>query len=184
MRRRFFPDRNNIVFLVRAKPPPRIFHCKCHLLWLLLLRKGLLQTYSTHCFQSELLGGLCPGASKLKCKSGASFGVHLVGQEITKDELARLKGQRSDLRKAMRENRKAAKNAAKRKKRLVKALSMQIYAVQRNLGGSRLYCLLAKTGLWSLRKANVSSVSKRQSARLKDTENKCELDVFKQFGTK
>ena len=129
-------------------------------------------------------GGLCPGASKLKCKSGASFGVHLVGQEITKDELARLKGQRSDLRKAMRENRKAAKNAAKRKKRLVKALSMQIYAVQRNLGGSRLYCQLAKTGLWSLRTANVSSVSKRQSARLKDTENKCELDVFKQFGTK
>ena len=47
-----------------------------------------------------------------------------------------------------------------------------------------LYCLLAKTGLWSLRTANVSSVSKRQSARLKDTENKCELDVFKQFGTK
>ena len=45
-------------------------------------------------------------------------------------------------------------------------------------------CLLAKTGLWSLRTANVSSVSKRQSARLKDAENKCELDVFKQFGTK
>ena len=90
-----------------------------------------------------VLGGLCPGASKLKCKSGASFGVHLVGQEITKDELARLKRQRSDLRKAMRENRKAAKNAAKRKKRLVKALSMQIYAVQRNLSGSRsTICLL------------------------------------------
>ena len=93
---------------------------------------------------------------KIEVQSGASFGVHLVGQEITKDELARLKGQRSDLRKAMRENRKAAKNAAKRKKRLVKALSMQIYAVQRNLGGSRLYCLLAKTGLWSLRTANVA----------------------------
>ena len=74
--------------------------------------------------QKGYTGGLRPGASKLKYKSGASFGVHLVGQEITKDELAS-----SDLRKAMRENRKAAKNAAKRKKRLVKALSMQIYAV-------------------------------------------------------
>ena len=120
----------------------------------------------------------------MKCKSGASFEVHLVGQEITKDELARLKGQRSDLRKAMQENRKAAKNAAKRKKRLVKALSMQIYAVLKKSWWKSFICLLAKTGLWSLRTANVSSVSKRQSARLKDTENKCELDVFKQFGTK
>ena len=70
---------------------------------------------------SRPLERLCPGTLKLKSKNGASFG-QICGQEITKDELARLKGQRADLRKAMRDNRKAAKNAAKRKKRLVKAV--------------------------------------------------------------
>lgn len=39
-----------------------------------------------------------------------------------KDELQKLKGQQADLRKAMRQNRKEARNATKRKNRLVKAL--------------------------------------------------------------
>eukprot|EP00438_Fugacium_kawagutii_P013005 Skav209216 [mRNA] locus=scaffold603:9755:11004:+ [translate_table: standard] len=42
--------------------------------------------------------------------------------EVLKDELEKLKGQRSQLRRAMRENRKAAKNAGKRKKRLLQAV--------------------------------------------------------------
>ena len=53
MRRKFFPCRNNLVILIWAKPPPRIFHCKCHVILRLLLCKGSLQ-YSAHGLQSEL----------------------------------------------------------------------------------------------------------------------------------
>ena len=51
-------------------------------------------------------------------KIGLHFGVRIISQEVLKDELQKLKSQQSDLRKAMRQNRKEARNANKRKKRL------------------------------------------------------------------
>ena len=35
-------------------------------------------------FESGILGGLCPGASKLKCKSGASLGSTLSARKLQK----------------------------------------------------------------------------------------------------
>lgn len=53
---------------------------------------------------------------------GPPLGVHNSCQEALKAQLTELKVQRSNLRKDMRDNRKKAKNASKRKKRLVQAL--------------------------------------------------------------
>ena len=71
---------------------------------------------------SDLPGGPYVGAPELGPGIGLHFGVRIISQEVLKDELQKLKSQQSDLRKAMRQNRKEARNANKRKKRLVKAL--------------------------------------------------------------
>ena len=62
------------------------------------------------------------GAPGLGPEIGLHFGVRIFSQKVLKDELQELKSEQSDLRKAMRQNRKEARNANKRKKRLVKAL--------------------------------------------------------------
>ena len=64
-----------------------------------------------------LLGGF-----RIVTPKWTPFWVRITGQEVLKDELQKLKGQQADLRKAMRQNRKEARNATKRKNRLVKAL--------------------------------------------------------------
>ena len=71
---------------------------------------------------TKVPGGPCVGAPGLGPEIGLHFGVRIFSQEVLKDELQKLKSQQSDLRKAMRQNRKEARNANKRKKRLVKAL--------------------------------------------------------------
>ena len=67
-------------------------------------------------------GGPAWGLQNCDSKMDSIFGVRITGQEVLKDELQKLKGQQTDLRKAMRQNRKEARNATKRKNRLVKAL--------------------------------------------------------------
>ena len=68
-----------------------------------------------------LNGGGPIGGFKIARKNGPSFGVRICGQETLKAEMKDLKNQRADLRKQIRLNAVKAKNAAKRKKRLVQA---------------------------------------------------------------